>query len=134
DYKMRDGFCCPVGPWALHYWSPHRLQLSRSARATLFQAAVLCIEQLMHLTARRRVAGAPARSRLTAREIEVLRLYSLGSRPRQIAHHLDIAESTVREHLKHVQKKLEAKNPAHAVMLAIRGGVIATAATIPWLF
>src|SRR5215813_7434612 len=26
-YGMRDGFCCPIGPWILHYWSSKVLDL-----------------------------------------------------------------------------------------------------------
>jgi hypothetical protein len=32
-HRMRDGFCCPIGPWVLHYWSSKPLRLSPTARS-----------------------------------------------------------------------------------------------------
>lgn len=125
EHGMRDGFCCPVGPWVLHYWSERSVKLTRPARSLLYSAAVLTVEQLMKLTASKRLGDAPPADRLSAREIEVLRLYSIGDRPREIAHHLGIAEMTVRDHLKTIKKKLGAWHISHAVALAIRGHLLA---------
>lgn len=61
---------------------------------------------------------------LTPREIEVLRLFSKGARPRQIANNLGISERTVRHHLDRAQRKLFAKHAAHAVAIAIRRALL----------
>lgn len=118
---MRDGLCCPVGPWVLHYWTRGPFHPSPAMRSQLYSAAVLAVQQLMKLTAHKRLGGAPATKQLSPRELEVLRLYSLGSRPRQIAGHLGLQEPTIRDHLKHAQKKLGAQHLGHACTLAIRG-------------
>jgi len=121
EYGMRDGFCCPVGPWVLHYWTKSVFRPSQAMRSHLCSAAILAILQLMKLTTRKQLGGAPVVSRLSPRELEVLRLYSLGSRPRKIAQHLGLNELTVRDHLKHAQRKLSAEHLGHAIALAIRG-------------
>jgi DNA-binding CsgD family transcriptional regulator len=123
-HRMRDGFCCPIGPWVLHYWSSKPLRLSPTARSLLYSAAVSAVEQLMRLTARQRITDAPPAKHLTPREIEVMRLYSIGSRPRQIAQGLGIKVSTARDHLRNAQKKLGARHVSHAVALAIRGNLL----------
>src|SRR5262249_8321257 len=58
-HRMRDGFCCPIGPWVLNYWSSKPLRLSPAARSLLYSAAVSAVEQLMRLTARQRITDAP---------------------------------------------------------------------------
>jgi DNA-binding CsgD family transcriptional regulator len=78
----------------------------------------------MRLTARQRITDAPPAKHLTPREIEVMRLYSIGSRPRQIAQGLGIKVSTARDHLRNAQKKLGARHVSHAVALAIRGNLL----------
>jgi DNA-binding CsgD family transcriptional regulator len=117
-HGIRDGFCCPVGPWVLHFWSPHVLHLSPQTRALLYAAAVSAVEQLIKLTARQRLANLPARNALSVREREILRLYSLGSRPRDIAEFAGISERTVRQHLTNIQKKLGARHIGQALTLA----------------
>jgi len=50
-----------------------------------------------------------------------LRLYSVGSRPSQIAPYLGIAEHTVREHFSNIRRKLAVRHIGQAVNLAVRG-------------
>jgi DNA-binding NarL/FixJ family response regulator len=61
---------------------------------------------------------------LTARELEVLRLIRDGYRNKQIADRLAIAETTVNFHIKNLVDKLQANDRAHAVVIAIRRGLL----------
>jgi DNA-binding NarL/FixJ family response regulator len=62
---------------------------------------------------------------LTARELEVLRLIQEGSRNKEIANQLNIAETTVSFHIQNLVSKLQANDRTHAVMIAIRRGMLA---------
>lgn len=61
---------------------------------------------------------------LTARELEVLQLIRDGYRNKQIATQLKIAETTVNFHIKNLVGKLGAKDRTHAVMIALRRGLL----------
>ena len=61
---------------------------------------------------------------LTARELEVLREVSAGSRNRDVAGRLFITEETVKVHVKHIMEKLGAKDRTEAVAIALRRGII----------
>ena len=61
---------------------------------------------------------------LTARELEVLRLIRDGYRNKQIADQLAIAETTVNFHIKNLVDKLGANDRTHAVMIAVRRGLL----------
>jgi DNA-binding NarL/FixJ family response regulator len=61
---------------------------------------------------------------LTFRELEVLRLIRDGYRNKQIAYQLAIAETTVNFHIKNLVDKLGANDRTHAVMIAIRRGLL----------
>jgi len=61
---------------------------------------------------------------LTARELEVLRLIRDGYRNKQIADHLEIAETTVNFHIKNLVGKLQANDRTHAVTIALRRGLL----------
>jgi DNA-binding CsgD family transcriptional regulator len=123
-YGMRDGFCCPVGPWVLHYSSSKLLRISQTERAQLYAAAVLTVQQLDKLIAGKALSRAPAVGQLSARQLEALRLSSIGMPAGQIAKHLGIAESTVCDHLKHARRKLGARRTTHAIELAIRARLL----------
>jgi DNA-binding NarL/FixJ family response regulator len=61
---------------------------------------------------------------LTARELEVLRLIRDGHRNKQIADRLFIAETTVNFHIKNIVGKLGANDRTHAVIIALRRGLL----------
>jgi len=61
---------------------------------------------------------------LTARELEVLREVVTGSRNRDIAERLFIAEETVKVHMKNLMHKLGAKDRTEAISIAIRRGIL----------
>jgi DNA-binding NarL/FixJ family response regulator len=61
---------------------------------------------------------------LTRRELEVLHLISGGQRNKQIAGALEISETTVNFHIRNLVDKLQANDRAHAVMIALRRGLL----------
>jgi DNA-binding NarL/FixJ family response regulator len=61
---------------------------------------------------------------LTTREMEVLGLIRDGYRNKQIASELAIAETTVNFHIKNLVDKLGANDRTHAVMIALRRGLL----------
>jgi DNA-binding NarL/FixJ family response regulator len=71
-----------------------------------------------------RLAGRVAGSRLSGREIEVLRLLASGRRNREIARMLEIAEGTVKLHVSSILDKLGADDRTEAVTVALQRGII----------
>jgi DNA-binding NarL/FixJ family response regulator len=62
--------------------------------------------------------------RLSAREIEVLRLVARGLTSREIAEQLVISERTVINHISHIFAKTGADNRAGATAYAFRNGLV----------
>jgi DNA-binding NarL/FixJ family response regulator len=62
---------------------------------------------------------------LTPRELDVLGLMREGCRNKQIAGRLAISETTVNFHIKNLVQKLGANGRTHAVVIAIRRGLVA---------
>ena len=71
-----------------------------------------------------RIAENLPRPDLTSREIEVLQLVAGGMRNKEIAHKLDVSETTANSHVKHVLEKLNASDRTQAVTAALRRGII----------
>jgi DNA-binding NarL/FixJ family response regulator len=61
---------------------------------------------------------------LSEREIEILRGIAEGSSSKQIALRLRISPETVRSHTRNILAKLGAHDRTHAVMIAVRRGII----------
>jgi DNA-binding NarL/FixJ family response regulator len=61
---------------------------------------------------------------LTVREVEVLRRVAAGKSNKLIAAELDIAEGTVKTHMKSILPKLDASDRTHAVMIALKRGIL----------
>jgi len=61
---------------------------------------------------------------LTGREIEVLRAVAAGKSNKLIAAELQISEGTVKTHMKSILPKLNAADRTHAVMIALRRGIL----------
>lgn len=72
-----------------------------------------------------RLAGYFADDELTRREIQVLELIRDGSRNKEIADSLSISETTVNFHIRNIVDKLQAKDRTHAVIVALRRGLLA---------
>jgi two-component system NarL family response regulator len=62
--------------------------------------------------------------RLSAREIEVLKLIVRGMGNKQIAHELAIAEDTIKNHVKGIYGKLGVRDRTLAAMVAVQRGII----------
>ncbi len=61
---------------------------------------------------------------LTDREMEVLRLLAQGKSNKEIAHHLQVVEDTIKTHVRHILAKLRAQSRTQAVLCAVRLGLI----------
>ena len=125
-HGMRDGFTCPVGGrWVVAFWSRKDLSklLTGRMRIVIHAAAsfaALRLEQLADLDPN--MVG--SRTRLTPRELAVLRLLSTGTQFREVAQELGLGEETVRSHLKKAQCKLGVRNRTQAVAEALRQRLI----------
>lgn len=62
---------------------------------------------------------------LSERELEILRLVSEGKPNKAIAWLLSVSEETVKAHMKKIFAKLDVADRTHAVIVAVRRGVIA---------
>jgi two-component system NarL family response regulator len=71
-----------------------------------------------------RLADRVARSELSMREIEVLRLLVSGRRNREIAGALDITEGTVKLHVSSILGKLGVTDRTEAVTVALQRGIV----------
>lgn len=61
---------------------------------------------------------------LTSRETQILHYVANGNSNKKIAQILDISEQTIKNHVSSILRKLNANDRAHAVVLAIRRGLI----------
>jgi two-component system NarL family response regulator len=61
---------------------------------------------------------------LTSRELQILELVAQGNTSRQIAEHLDIAENTVKNHIRNILDKLGLHSRSEAVLYATRENLI----------
>jgi len=61
---------------------------------------------------------------LTPRELEVLQLITEGLRNKQIADRLLVSETTINFHIKNLVDKLQANDRTHAVVIALKRGLI----------
>jgi DNA-binding NarL/FixJ family response regulator len=66
----------------------------------------------------------PPADALTPREIEVLQLVAAGNTNAQVAQQLFISETTVKTHLKHIYRKLNADDRAAAVAIGVEKRLI----------
>ena len=76
------------------------------------------------ITALQRARSDDVRSKLTVRELEVLRLVASGKTNREIAAELVISERTARAHVSNVLRKIGVRSRTQAALLAVREGII----------
>jgi DNA-binding CsgD family transcriptional regulator len=125
-HGMRDGFFCPVGGrWAVAFWSHRELSniLTPPIRIMVFAAASFAALRLEQL-ADPDPARVGSHSRLTPRELAVLRLVSTGAQVKDAAQALGLGVETIRSHLKKAQSKLGVGNRTQAVAEALRQHLI----------
>jgi DNA-binding NarL/FixJ family response regulator len=65
-----------------------------------------------------------SRGKLTRRQREILQLLADGGSVTIAARDLELSEETVKTHTKHILARLEARNRAHAVAIALRESLI----------
>ena len=63
-------------------------------------------------------------NRLTARESEIITCVASGLRNAEVAERLSISEATVNFHIKNIVDKLRANDRTHAVIIAVRRGLM----------
>ena len=68
---------------------------------------------------------------LTQRERQILTYVAEGNSNKQIANALSISEQTIKNHVSAILRKLNANDRAHAVVLAIRAGLIGLGNSTP---
>ncbi|QSQ26657.1 response regulator transcription factor [Pyxidicoccus parkwayensis] len=61
---------------------------------------------------------------LTSRERDVLALVAAGNANKEVAARMGVSEETVKTHMKHVLTKLSARDRTHAVVVALKRGII----------
>jgi len=71
-----------------------------------------------------RIAENYPRPDITSREVEVLQLIAAGFRNKEVAFRLGVSEATINAHIKHILAKLNATDRTHAVIIALRRGII----------
>ncbi len=82
------------------------------------------IERLMHLTREQRARMRLESEGLTTRELDILIELAKGSTDREIAANFVVAEGTVKTHIRHILRKLDARNRTQAVAYVLRKGLI----------
>lgn len=70
------------------------------------------------------LAGHTADEPLTAREIEVLQRIAVGHSNREVGEQLSVSEDTIKARMKSILAKLSARDRTHAVLIALRRGLI----------
>lgn len=101
--------------------------LLKSVRRAILIEAVRAVaagqRYLPPATAARLVEGMDS-EKLTAREMDVLKLLAQGQRNREIADELGLAEPTVKIHVNNLLRKLQAKDRTEAAMVGLKRGII----------
>ena len=97
-------------------------------RQTLERAGVNVDELLSQLIRSAAVehttSGRETYTGLTRRELEVLHYMALGYLNKQIAYILDLRPNTLKNHVTGILRKLNAHGRTHAVVIAVRKGLV----------
>jgi DNA-binding NarL/FixJ family response regulator len=101
------------------------VEVVKAARNAAISLGTFTSVGLVDAVVRRTTA---ASTRLSDRELEVLRHLASGSSTAEIAGRLYLSESTVKSHVQKIYQKLGAANRAQALVTAMRIGLLASAA------
>jgi DNA-binding NarL/FixJ family response regulator len=101
------------------------VEVVKAARNAAISPGTFTSVGLVDAVVRRTTA---ASTRLSDRELEVLRHLADGSSTAEIAGRLYLSESTVKSHVQKIYQKLGAANRAQALVTAMRIGLLASAA------
>ena len=102
-----------------------RAMIEGIARGEAAITPATAVRIIRHLSSLGAAADQPAPDRLTARELEVLRLVTAGRRNKEIATALGISENTVKYHLRNILEKLHAESRTEVATHALRQGLVA---------
>jgi DNA-binding NarL/FixJ family response regulator len=125
DEEMLEGFRLGIKGLLLKELAPKLIvacvrRVASGGQWLETQASGRAIETLL----RRETMSRQVSSKLTPREIELVRLASGGMRNKEIAERLDIGEGTVKAHLHNVYRKLEIQNRVDLVLYARENGIM----------
>jgi DNA-binding NarL/FixJ family response regulator len=84
------------------------------------------VARVRRLVRRPPAVAPPVASKLTARELEVLRLLAEGLAPKEIATQLFLSPKTVGTHIENIFRKLGVRTRAQAVAVAYRDALVAS--------
>ncbi len=117
EWEVREAIDSGVRGYLLHGCSADEL----------IDALYLLASGACHMTpmAVRKVDVASTWAALTPRENDVLRALACGCSDKSIARKLSITPGTVKSHIKHLLRKLDATARTHAVIIAIERGLLA---------
>jgi len=82
------------------------------------------VEAVLRVAGHRTIRRREGPGGLTAREVDVLRLASLGLSSREIATRLVISPKTARNHIEHIYVKIGVSNRAAASLFAVQHGLL----------
>lgn len=99
-------------------------ELSTAVRAAARGEALVSMDLLPRILRRFQRPPRPARSNLTNRETEVLKLLTRGLSNEQIASRLGLSQQTVRTHVQRIIGKLGCHSKLEAVTTAVRRGIV----------
>lgn len=100
-------------------------ELRRAIKAAAAGQIQLSPQAVTYLVHEMRVPDTP--ETLTERETEVLRLLARGQSNKEIARNLQVAEDTVKTHVRHILVKLGVQSRTQAVLAAMRLGLVSLA-------
>jgi LuxR family quorum sensing-dependent transcriptional regulator len=124
DFGISDGFVIPVASTAGRigqiWFGGRTLDLPEHQLPALHLMVIYAFDRILKLHG----LPAPHRASLTPREREILTLAANGKSTWEIGEALHISSRTVKAHIKHLCRKLDAVTRTQAVMIAVRDKII----------
>jgi HD-GYP domain-containing protein (c-di-GMP phosphodiesterase class II) len=110
---------------------PHRPALTRDGAAAELRAMAgagrldgEAVERVLAAAGHARAVRPPRPAGLTAREVDVLRLLTLGLKAKEVADRLVISTKTVDHHVQHIYTKIGVSTRGAAALFAIEHGIL----------